>query len=71
MADRAQPKMYNSSGTGKPFTIHTSINTVELLRQHEGLFKIVERVGKVTLKNRGEHQTYFVVGELVRVLLTL
>ncbi|KAL5256483.1 hypothetical protein ACHWQZ_G011653 [Mnemiopsis leidyi] len=48
--------------TGKPFTIHTSINTVELLRKHEGLFRIVERVGKVTLKNRGEHQTYFVVG---------
>ena len=50
-------------GTGKPFTIHTSIDTVNLLREHDGLYKIVERNGKVTLKNRGQHQTYFLVGK--------
>ena len=48
--------------TGKPFTIHTSEDMVALLKQHGNIFEIVERQGKVTLKNRGEHQTYFVTG---------
>ena len=38
---------------------------MDLLKEG-GLFKIVERNGLVTLKNRGEHQTYFVVGMISR-----
>ena len=49
--------------TGKPFTIHTSEAMVGLLREHNDAFRVVPRAKKVTLKNRGEHQTYFVTGQ--------